>query len=301
MVSVIIPNRNSPFVIKTIEDILAKAENEIEVVVNVDENWPDPLLEDKRVTYIHPGSPKGMRLGINSCVALAKGKYIMKTDDHCAFGQGFDKILVENHLENNWVQIPRRYSLDAENWVINKSRPHRDYMYLCYPQKGKNHDDGMHGVEWWERQRERTDPKYDIDDTSSMQGSCWFMTKDFFDNFLKGMQEYPVPGEDGYGQFSQESQEIGFKTWLGGGAMKVNKKTFYAHLHKGKTYGRMYHISGWNEYTVKASSWSAFYWLNNKWEGRVHDFEWFVDTAFPGMPTWPADWKQKIKEMGWTN
>ena len=293
MLSVIVPSRNSPFLTHTIQDILAKAEGEIEIIVNIDEKEPDTRVEDSRVTYLHPDAPIGLRQGINACVVIAKGKYIMKTDDHCMFGPGFDRILVEAHLDDKWVQIPRRYSLDAENWKINETRPHKDYMYIDFPRKGKDHDDGMHGVEWFERQRERTDLKHDIDDTPSMQGSCYFITKNHFDNFLHGMNE------EGYGQFSQESQEIGFKTWLGGGAMKVNKKTWYAHLHKGKTYGRMYSIPGWNDYTVKASAWSAEYWLNNRWEGRVHDFEWFIDEKFPGMPTWPVNWKAEIFGMGW--
>lgn len=284
MVSVIIPNRNSPFVTKTIEDVLAKAEGEIEVIVNIDENWPDILVEDKRVTYIHPGNTRGMRWGINSCAALAKGKYLMKTDDHCAFGQGFDRILTQNHLEDNWVQIPRRFSLDAENWKINESRPYRDYMYLCYPQKGKKHDDGMHGVEWWERQRERADPKYDVDDTPSLQGSCWFLSKNYFDNFYHGMSE------EGYGQFAQEAQEISMKSWLGGGAVKINKKTWYAHLHKGKTYGRMYKFD--DRANVAGINWSAQHWMNNKEPGMIHDIAWFVEEKFPGMPTWPPNWKE---------
>lgn len=298
LVSVIIPSRNSPFLTKTIRDVLQNSDTDIEVVVNVDEKWPEEIVEDSRVVYLHPSAPRGLRSGINSCVAVSRGKYIMKTDDHCAFGKGFDRILVENHKEDNWVQIPRRYSLDAENWKINESRPYRDYMYIDFPRKGKDHDDGMHGVEWFERQRERTDPQYDIDDTPSMQASCYFMSRSHFDN-LGGMEEYPVPGEEGYGQFSQEAQEIGFKTWLGGGAMKVNKKTWYAHLHKGKTYGRMYSIPGWNEYTVKASNWSAEYWLNNRWDGRKHDFAWFVDEKFPNMPTWPQNWQEEIRSMGW--
>lgn len=293
--SVIIPNRNSPFLTKTIKDILEKSSTEIEVIVNVDENWPDEFVDDARVHYIHPSSPVGLRQGINNCVRLAKGKYIMKTDDHCMFAKDFDKVLIENHLEDNWVQIPRRYSLDAENWKINESRPYRDYMYIDFPLKGKAHDDGMHGVEWWDRQRERTDPKYDIDDTPSMQGSCYFMTRNHFVNTLRFLQE------EGYGQFSQEAQEIGFKTWLSGGALKVNKRTWYAHLHKGRTYGRMYNIPGFNDYTVKASNWSAEHWLNDKEPNMIHKFEWFIDEKFPNMPSWPKKWKEKIKEMGWTH
>lgn len=284
--SILIPNRNSPFLTKTIKDLLQKAVGEIEIIVNVDEKWPEELVNDSRVIYVHPAFPVGLREGINNCAKLAKGKYLMKTDDHCMFAPGFDKVLIENHLKDNWVQVPRRYSLDAETWTINETRPFRDYHYLCYPQKGKQHDDGMHGVEWWDRQKERTDPQYDIDDTPSMQGSCWFMTKNHFRNFLRGLSMV------GYGQFAQEAQEIGNKTWLGGGALRINKKTWYAHLHKGKQYGRMYSISGFETEKIQGTNWSAEYWMNNMWEERKHDIDWLIDKKFPGMPTWPENWKE---------
>lgn len=286
--SVIIPNRNSPFTTQTINDVLKNAGCEVEVIVNVDEKWPTPLVEDARVHYIHPPTPIGLRQAINNCVKLAKGKYIMKTDDHCAFGENFGRILIDNH-QPNWVQVPRRYALDAENWKIgNENDPKYpiDYMYIDFPLKGKDHDDGMHGVPWSRPDRKR----YEIDDTPSMQGSCYFMTKEYFENVLGGLSEV------GYGQFAQESQEIGFKTWLTGGALKVNKKTWYAHLHKGKTYGRMYQMpSG----TVEASNWSAEHWLNDREPGMIHNFEWFIDKKFPFMPKWDKDWKLKIKQMGW--
>jgi glycosyltransferase involved in cell wall biosynthesis len=286
--TVCIPNRNSPFTAKTIEDVLKNAGCSVEVIVNVDEQWPEPLSEDERVHYIHPSAPVGLRAGVNACVAMAKGKYILKTDDHCAFGENFGKILIENHKEDNWVQIPRRYALDAENWQIEEQNNNKypvDYMYIDFPRKGKDHDDGMHGVPW---KRDRIE---EIDDTPSMQGSCYFMLRDYF--YKLGLMS-----EEGYGQFAQEAQEIGFKTWLGGGALKVNKKTWYAHLHKGNKYGRFYNFPGG---TVEASSWSASHWLNDEEPNMVHKFEWFIDEKFPGMPTWPLDWKEQIKEMGWTS
>lgn len=287
--SVIIPNRNSPFCARTIEDILEKAETNVEIIVNVDEMWPDRLSEDIRVHYIHPPQPIGLRQGINQCVSMSKGKYIMKIDDHCMLDQGFDKILIDNHKQENWVQIPRRYALDAENWKIGNEGDSKypiDYMYIDFPKKGKEHDDGMHGVPWKRPERDGIE----IDETPSMQGSCYFMTRDYFVNGLGFIRE------KGYGQFAQESQEIGFKTWLSGGALMVNKKTWYAHLHKGKTYGRMYKFPGG---TVEASNWSASHWLNNEESNMIHKFEWFIDEKFPGMPSWPADWKEQIKEMGW--
>jgi len=291
LLSVIIPNRNSPFLAKTIEDVLKNAGTDVEIIVNIDEEWKNWLVEDERVHYIHPPAPVGLRQGINNCVRLAKGKYILKCDDHVAFGPDFGKILIENHLENNWVQVPMRYALDAENWKI-EDRTDNKYpmvqMYQDFPRKGKANDDGTHGVEWRER-REATKDE-DLSETPTFQGSCWFMTKDYFDNFFHGLHE------EGYGQFAQEAQEISLKTWLGGGRVMVNKKTWYAHLHKGHIYGRMYKMPGGN---VEADAWSASHWLNDEEPGMIHSFAWFIDEKFPGMPGWEPDWKNQIKEMGW--
>ena len=294
--TVVIPNFNSPFTNQTIEDVLKNAGCEVEVVVNVDGKWPEPLSEDPRVHYIHGNAPVGLREAVNRGVAMAKGKYILKCDDHVAFGENFGRILIDSHKEDNWVQIPRRYALNAEEWKIEERTDNKypvDYMYIDFPRKGKDHDDGMHGVEWRER-RDKWENAIDclVDETPSMQGSCYFMTKNHYQNFLGGMNT------DMWGVFAQEAQEIGFKTWLGGGKVMVNKKTWYAHLHKGGRYGRFYKMPGGN---VEMSNKSAEYWLNDRWEGRVHDFEWFIDTKFPNMPTWPLDWKEQIKEMGWTS
>lgn len=279
-VSIIIPNRNSPFVTKTIEDLLVKAAGDVEVIVNVDENWPEVLIDDKRVVYIHPGAPRGMRAGINAGLSLAKGEYVMKTDDHCMFAPGYDEALKKD-CADNWLVIPRRYSLDAENWTIDTTRPIRDYHYLCFPQREKEHDWGMHGVEWPERGRERTDPKYDIDDTMSFQGSCWFANKKYFMEHVGFMDDRI----DTYSTFAQEPQEIGLKYWLGGGENKVNKKTWYAHLHKGKKYGRMYKQ---DVNTVTSHNWSAKHWMNNEEPNMIHPISWLVEKFWP-VPTWPED------------
>jgi len=288
--SVVIPNYNSPFTSKTIQGILDNAGCEVEVIVNVEDKWPEPLIEDERVHYIHGSAPIGMRAGINKCVALAKGKYIMKLDDHCMVGKNFGKILIESH-QPDWVQVPQRYALNAEEWKIEE-RTDDKYpicqMYQDFPRKGKASDDGTHGVEWRERRNETQDQ--DVVESPSMQGSCWFMTKEYF-------HKLNLMDATGYGQFVQEAQEIGFKCWLSGGKLIINKKTFYAHLHKGRHYGRFYKMPGGN---AEADSWSAEHWLNDREPNMVHKFEWFIDTKFPGMPGWDADWKEQIKEMGWT-
>lgn len=279
--SVIIPARNETFLQKTITDLFEKASGEIEVIAVLDGYWPNPQLIDRdNLILIHRGSPMGMRSGINSSVAIAKGDFIMKVDAHCMFAEGYDEVLKAD-CEDNWVVIPPRYSLNAENWKIEENgKPRRDYHYLCFPDPNKGEDKGMHGVEWWSRCKERFDSQYDIDDTMSAQGSCWFMKKSWFEKFLHGLSE------EGYGSFAQEFQEIGLKTWLGGGEIKVNKKTWYAHLHKGKTYSRMYPQN--RRELINHINWSARYWMNNEWKDRVHDINWLIEKFWP-VPTWPED------------
>jgi len=279
-VSVIIPSRNEIFLTKTIKDVLEKSDGDIEVIANIDETWPEEIIEDKRVIYLHPDTPKGMRYGINACASVAKGEYLMKIDGHCMFEQGFDTVLKAD-MQDNWVVIPRRHSLDPINWDLDRNgKAGRDYHYLCYPDPNKGHDAGVHGVEWPERSRQRSNnPEYDIDDTPSFQGSAWFMKKTWFTDFLGGMHE------EGYGDFSQEPQEVGFKTWFGGGEVKVNKKTWYAHLHKGKKFGRMYHMN--ETQRIQGHNYSAWYWMNDN--TRIHNMQWFIEKFWP-MPTWDQRW-----------
>lgn len=291
-VSVIIPSRNEEFLNKTIEDLLVKAQGDIEVIAVLDGWWPEEVkreywstpkvIKDSRVTYIHKSTPQGMRAAINSASALSKGKYLMKVDAHCMFDEGFD-VKLKQDCDENWVVIPSRYSLDPEKWETNKGRPRRDYHYLCFPEKGKAHDWGMHGVEWLERGKLRSDPKYDIDDNMSFQGSSWFMHKKWFTDFLGGMSEDPI-----YAGWAQEPTEIGNKTWLGGGRVVVNKKTWYAHLHKGKAYPRSYDTN--EKQIIEGHNYAAKYWMNNMWENRIHNISWLVEKFWP-VPTWPEDRK----------
>lgn len=283
-VSVIIPARNEIFLGKTIADLLAKAGGDVEVVAVLDGYWPDPVLpDDPRLVLIHRSTPRGMRDGINSAAAVAKGEYLMKVDAHCMFAEGYD-LTLQADCADNWVVIPRRYSLDAEAWKIDDNgKPPRDYHYICFPHWDKDHDAGMHGVEWWARGKERADSRYDIDETMSFQGSCWFMTRRHWQR-LGGMSEI------GYGTFTQEPQEIGNKTWLGGGAVMTNKKTWYAHLHKGSRYGRMWRMGRIDEELIRQGhAYSANYWMTNAWPERVHDFEWFIGRFSP-VPSWGEDW-----------
>lgn len=288
VVSIIIASRVDQYLQKTVDDLLAKAEGEVEIIVVLDGYWPNPILkDDPRVIIVHQGiihDNVGMRGCINAAIDIARGDFVMKIDEHCMVAKGYDVKLAAD-CEDNWVVIPRRYRLDAENWkVIEDGRPPIDYMYI------QNKDGYLHGSEW--KRPERAD--IEIDDTMTMQGSCWFMKRKFWDEVIGPMDDAS------YGPFANEAQEIGNKAWLSGGAVKVNKKTWYAHYHKTKnSQGLGFSNNQYKAYRAgveKGRLFSGDYWLNNKWDKRVHDFEWLIEKFWP-VPTWSGD-RQKVLTTG---
>lgn len=279
-ISIIIPAKNERFLFETVEDIYRKSTEDIEVIAVLDGYWPEASRlpkEHKTLSYLHFGEGRGMRAGINAAAAVARGKYLLKCDGHVMFAEGFDAELLKECGRHD-VVVPRRYALDAEKWEVKTDRRAIDYHYLSYPY-AKPDEIGMHGQPWFERAVARTEIL--IDEEMSSQGSCWFMRKHHFDTCLGGALE-----EAGYGSFVQEFQEIGLKTWLSGGRVLVNKKTWYAHLHKGKQYGRGYFID--KREMIRGAHFSADFWMNNRWKNRRYSIEWLVEKFWP-VPTWPAD------------
>jgi len=256
--SVVIPSRNEPYLKKTILDLLSNAKDEIEVIAVLDGYWEDidKIVNDKRVIYIHFPTSKGMRNTINSAIRIAKYPYILKTDAHCLFDPGFDRVL-KNDCKDNYIVVPRRYRLDPIKWEITNGRPPVDYEYIDSLD--------LHGVRWEEKAVERKDVM--VDDIISAQGSCWFMKKDFF-NKLGGLDDV------NYGTFFLEFQELAFKAWTHGGRVVVDKNTWYAHYHKVKSRG--YRLNdGEREKAVKfIQGWRK----NHKWREVIKKF-------LP-MPTW---------------
>ena len=292
-VSVIIPSRNEEFLQKTIDDLLAKAKESIEVIVALDGYWPKTLLkDDPRVIIFHQGTihnSRGMRASINDGVALSKGKYIMKTDEHCMFDEGFD-VKLKADCKDNWVVVPRRKRLEPESWtLIEDGRSDIDYMYVEYPYlKPYDKTQGLHGAEW--RRPDRANIL--IDDTPTMQGSCYFMHKIYWDKlFPNGLDDV------NYGTFTQEAQEISMAAWLSGGRVIANKKTFYAHFHKGKR-GKGYGFSNEQyrkhmEGTEKGRLYCIEKWLYTR--EYKHDFDWFINEKFPDMPGWEGNWRKRLE------
>ena len=257
-VSIIITSRTEKFLNNTINDLLAKATGEIEIIAVLDGYGDTPYKKviDPRVKYISFPLPVNLerrkRQAVNAGVSISHGKYVMWIDAHCVVGKGFDEILARD-CKDNWIMVPRRYRMDYQKWdrKIDEDRPPIDYVYPMWQYlKKKNR---IAGYKWDLRSIERKDIM--IDDIMITQGSLIFTSRKWFDKmgFMK---------LEGYTGWGQEGEEVCMETIKAGGRAVVNKNTWYAHLHKGQMHGRMYK---WT--TVEPSyAYSYNYWVHENKE-----------------------------------
>ena len=254
--SIIIPSVNDPALQKTVDDLNAKASGEIEVIVVFD---GVPVREVSGAKTLGDGTWHGMRWAVNTGVETSVGEYIMKTDDHCMFGEGYDQILL-SRIKDNWIVTPRRFWLDVKKWeIVDIGKRSVDYERLLISNPNK-----IEGQIWNSRAKERAHKK--MDETMLFQGSCYVMSRKHW-NWLGGLHE------EGYGDFAQEALEICMKTWLGGGRVIVNKNTWYAHKHR--SFGRLSKVT--REDMDKGSRYARDFWINNRWKNRIHDLKWLFD------------------------
>lgn len=263
---------------ETINDLLKNAWGEIEIIVVLDGRWPTNLLQNnsKVITIFHGQAEKnlGMRMSINRGVLIANGQYIMKVDEHCTFDKGYDIKLIAD-CDENWVVAPRKFDLDAEAWKPMGEAV--DNVAFAYP--------SLNYVKWRSWHHQRKDIL--IDDCLGFQGSCYFMSRKHWD-WLGGLDD------KAYGSFHYEPQEICLKTWLGGGRVVTNKKTWYGHWHRNR---KDYSFSPRQRrefYDKSISKRVEDYWLNDRWSNKIHNFEWLIEKFWP-VPYWPGDWRERIK------
>lgn len=290
--SIIIPSRDERFLTPTIDDIFRNCRDEqTEVVAVLDSNqWPGDWKEvtdrHPRLHTIHHGAPRGMRAAINSGVASAKSRgaqYVMKLDGHCMLDEGFDVKLLKT-IEPNWIVVPRRKRLDADNWTLTDiHKPDVDYHYLSFPDDPNDFGGpGLNGKIWPERALARKDIL--IDDEISSQGSAWLCATEYF-------YELDLMDEESFGPFWCEAQEVLMKAWLSGGRCVVNKTTWYAHLHKGSKHGRGYNLP---EKWLKQGRNQAMKWIrNDAWSKQTVPFSYLIEKFWP-LPGWPDNWREQL-------
>jgi glycosyltransferase involved in cell wall biosynthesis len=196
----------------------------MEIVVVLDGYWPEtPIKNDDRVRVVHLGSNRGMRGAINAGVGIARGEFILRSDQHCMFAPGYDKTLTDD-CPPNAIMTTTRYFLDPVKWERMDLEPVNFEKLVI--------QDGVKfsGQRWKSRDEELKDVP--IAETMAMQGSMWIMPHKWWEDVIVELQT------EGYGQMYQDSHEMIFKTWKAGGKMLLDKNTWFAHKHRSFIEGR---------------------------------------------------------------
>jgi len=295
--SVIIPARHEQFLKLTVEDLLKNKRGKTEIIVGLDGEWADPPLEEHPdLTILYYPESIGQRAITNRCVDLSSSKYIMKVDAHCGFDEGFD-VKMMKEMKDNYTMIPTLYNFHVFDWVCTKCK-HRIYQgptpkecpkckgtmkreIIWKPRLGRRSlyyrfDPKMH-FQYWSAKKKEEKPDDILVDTFSAQGSCFMLTREKY-------WELNICDE-GHGSWGQQGTEVACKTWLSGGRLVSNRKTWYGHCFRtqGGDFGFPYAISG--RQVAKARVYSKDLFLNNKWPKAKHTFGWLIKKFDP--PEWP--------------
>ena len=302
--SILIPARNEMFLAKTVENILENIEGNTEIIAVLDGAWAQPPVhQNERVTVIYHNQSIGQRAAANEAAKLSKAKYLMKCDAHCAFDKGFDiKMMKEMH--DDWTMAPLMKNLHAFDWVCPNG--HKRYQGPSGPCKECGKEtvrdilwkaksspnsvsycfDSTPHFQYFGDFAKRPEGQGDITETMSLQGSCWMLTRDKY-------WELAVCDES-FGSWGSQGIEVAVKTWLSGGAVMVNKKTWYAHMFRtqGGDFGFPYPISGRDQ--EKAKTFARDLFFNNKWPLQKRPLSWLVEKFWP-VKGWSDEDLQKLK------
>jgi hypothetical protein len=293
--AVLIPARNEMFLARTIADVLAHAETEIQVLVGLDGAWADPpIADDPRVVILHVSESIGQRAMTNQLCRLTSAKYVMKLDAHCALDQGFDRKLLAD-MRDDWAMAPTMRNLHAFDWVCpNRHRRYQgpsgscrecgeetvmDVVWIAKrsPNSTSFCFDSEPHFQYFGDFKKRPEGKGDLTPSMSLQGSCFLLTR----------ERYWALNicDEALGSWGSQGIEVACKTWLSGGTVMVSHKTWYAHMFRtqGGDFGFPYHLPGSQVDRAKQVARDLFF--GNTWPQQVRPLSWLLKRFWP-VPGW---------------
>ncbi len=306
ILSLLIPARNEMFLKNTVEDILKNIRGDTEIIVILDGVWASPPLEqNERVIISYHPTPIGQRAACNEAAKLARGKYVMKVDGHCSFDEGFDVKMVEAFKEtgDNVTMVPNMRNLHVFDWVCVDG--HRRYQGGGGDCKECSKPTTMNIV--WRAKRSPNSTSFcfdstfhfqyfgeykakqigDIVETMGLQGSCFMLTKEKW-------LELNICDES-FGSWGNQGNEVSCKTWLSGGRVLCNKRTWYAHLFRTQEGFRFPYPNPESEVQkTKAKVKDIFF--NNKWPNAIHPLHWLLEKFWP-VKGWTEDALKTLKNL----
>lgn len=297
--SVIIAARNEMFLSKTVDGILSNITANTEIIVVVDGEYAEPHIEDHPlVTVIRLSESIGQRAATNMAAKLSKAKYLLKIDAHCAVAPGFDTALIAD-MQDDWTCVPVMRNLHAFNWICkkcgdtryqgptptscpkcdNKTDFERDVVWIAKtnPQSTSYCFDSEPHFQYFNQFKERPESKGDLTETMSLQGSCFMLTREkYFELNIC---------DEAFGSWGSQGIEVSVKTWLSGGRVIVNHKTWYAHMFRtqGGDFGFPYSLSG--RQVAKAKKMAKEVFFNDKCPHQIHPLSWLLEKFWP-VPGW---------------
>ena len=290
------------------------------------------ITQHERVNVIYVPETIGQRSGTNIAAKLARGRYLMKVDAHCSFDKGFDRKMLEAFKEtgdnvtmvpimrnlwafdwkcykcgSRWYQgptpercmrqergvVPNEACDETKNfarrmtWSIEAKRgesAHKNWKSRHSPGNASYCFDSEPHFQYFKEFSRRPEGQGDITETMSLQGSCWMLTKEKYAEFAIGRDEL--------GSWGNEGIEIALKTWLSGGRVLCNHRTWYAHLFRtqGGDFNFPYPQEGVRQ--TKKRVWELFF--NNKWKPQIHPVSWLIEKFSP-VPGWDEKSLTKLK------
>ncbi len=302
--SILIPARSEMWLAKTVEDILQHSEADIEILIGLDGEWADPgIPDDDRIKILYYPKSIGQRAMTNQLCRLSTAKYVMKIDAHCSLDQGFDRKMLEAFAEvgDNVTMAPMMRNLHAFDWLC--AAGHRRYQGPSGPCLGCG-EPVSRDILWKAKESPRSTSyrfdkdlhfqyfneykkkqKGDLVESMSMQGSCFMLTREKY-------WELDICDEQ-HGSWGQQGTEVACKTWLSGGRIIINKKTWYAHLFRtqGGDFGFPYKQD--QKQVDHSRQYSKKLFLENTWPKAIHPLQWLVDKFAP-VPGWHENMSKGI-------
>jgi glycosyltransferase involved in cell wall biosynthesis len=299
----------------TVQNALENTTDACEIVVVLDGYWPlTPLPSNPRLTVIHHNKSIGQRAATNEAARIARGDWVCKLDAHSALDKDFDAKIVEG-IEDDWTVVGGQYNLQAFQWRCKSCgwlkdqspKPERcgrcnskfvKLVPLWFPRDGRDNSNGVGGKRtaythswyfdttltfgyWGEYAADeeyckrhkiqfRPETQAEVHDIMCLLGACWAMRRERY-------WELDACDEK-FGSWGNQGVEIAIKSWLSGGRLVVNRRTWFAHFFRVGGIGFPYPDGGRKERAVARSK---ELWFNNSWPKQVRPLSWLIDHFAP--------------------
>jgi len=311
------------FLKNTIDDILKNKEAATEVIAVLDGQWAEPpISQHPDVNVIYVPEAIGQRAATNLGVKLSRAYWVAKVDAHCSFDKGFDRKMIEFMQEHgdDVTAVPIMRNLWSFDWKCAKCGKkwyqgptptkcqETDFRKTGQPCESKKFVRKMMWVgksnpqswsycfdsephfqyfgDYKNRPGVRDKAKETgFSETMSLQGSCFMCTREkYWDLKLC---------DEALGNWGNQGIEVACKTWLSGGRVLVNHRTWYAHMFRtqGSDFGFPYELRGKEVSRTKHRVKDLFF--QNKYEKQIYPLSWLIEKFAP-VPGWTED---KINEV----